>query len=460
MHRGFLVFFSHLILFLVCVISDRDFINNYASVIYAVQVMVFGIIAYRQEQNLMVILSPSFLTIVYISLNFIFGHYAVVNALGFDNRYYFAFQSYTNINFITFYFLLCNLIVFLCIPFGRINNLMPSEQDQNPLENQRSSVNSFFYLFFLLVALFIFGRVEIDLSFLGGEGRFNYSFEFATAIAAVLVIRNQTFKNRIVIYGALLAVFVSNHFDSKREILFLLIFLLLFESVKNNIVLRLKFKTIFISCIIAIIFVYIIILSSILRGYGNYNVENPIDAVAYVDDYLTSDFAKDALVMNFEITPVYGNSTNAINYVYNNEVDLLYGATFYKLFFVPVPRSIYPDKPDSMVDIYTTKFAPSFRAIGGSFPILLYSEIFWNFYFFGLLFLAFIFFILNRMYLYIIEGLKSDSINKSLLLYLFLYSTFIQFVRGAGLEMWLIYAFISFPLIVIFNTIFFSKNKK
>ena len=456
MYKKLLVLFIHLFLFLICLVTDSSFITSYGSFLYALQLFIFVIVVYRGKHNMTIFLSPSFLTITYILLNFIFGHYAVVNALGLDRRYFLAYQSYTSINFITFYFLCCNLLLFLTIPFEKITKLYSSEKIERKIEKSKST--TFVHLSILLLVLFVLGRLTIDFSFLGGEGSFNYSFELTTAMAIVLIVRNQSLKNKLLIYGVLLAIFVTNHFDSKREILFVLIFLVLFEAIRSRLVLRLKIKTMIVSCFITVIAVMIIVLSSILRGYGNYDVESPIEALGYVDDYLTSDFAKDALVMNFEVTPVYGNSTNAVDYVYNNKVNLLYGSTFYKLFFLPIPRSVYPEKPESMVAIYTSKFAPSFRAIGGSFPILIYSEVFWNFHIFGLIFLGVIFYLINRMYTYILDGILNDKINTTMLLYLFLYSTLIQFVRGAGIEMWLVYALISFPLMIIYVSIFFKRR--
>src|SRR5690606_15480936 len=137
-----------------------------------------------------------------------------------------------------------------------------------------------------------------------------------------------------------------------------------------------------------------------------------------------------------------------INYVHSNQVELTYGSTFLKFFFLPLPRSIFPYKPDSMIDIYTKKFMPEFRAEGGSYPIIIYSEVFWNFHILGLFFLYFIFRVLNNFYIKLIENVNRNVINVKTIFLLFMYVTLIQFVRGSGLEIWLLYGILTIPMAI------------
>ncbi|WP_159634826.1 hypothetical protein [Sphingobacterium composti Ten et al. 2007 non Yoo et al. 2007] len=444
----------HFFLFAICIFTDKHFIDSYASYIYLSQLLSIFYGIYKVKNNLILFLSPSFLTIFYISLNFIFGHYAVTNDLGLNNNYYSTYQSYYSINFITAFFIACNFVVYFTIPFKKFTSI-----NFITFKTAKSQVNLFsVQIVTLFLFLFAVGSFEINLNFLGADGNFNYAFEFAIVIILVLINRNNSTKYRAIVYLFILIIFIINHYDSKREIMFVLILILFLESVKNGGNILVRLKTLLLSSILVIVFIYIVVVSSILRGYGNYNVDSPIEAFGLVGDYLESDIASDALVMNFEINHVYGNATNAVNYVYTNNADLLYGSTFYKLIFTPIPRSMMPNKPESMVHIYTSKFDPTFRAIGGSFPIIVYSEVFWNFHLIGLLLLYFIFVIFNKYYYLILKSLVLNRISQFTILYLYLYSTFIQFIRGAGIEVWLIYGIISFPFIYVISKLLIKKG--
>lgn len=179
-----------------------------------------------------------------------------------------------------------------------------------------------------------------------------------------------------------------------------------------------------------------------------------MEAVQYIPDYLQSDFATDALINNFELNTVYGNGSNALDYVYSEKVDLLYGSTFMKFLFIPLPRSVFPDKPKSMIDIYTTIYTPTFRKEGGSLPVILYSEAFWNFHLFGLLFLYLLYRFFDNMYRKMCLNLTNGNITILSIFLIYLYITFIQVVRGSGFDIWILYPILSIPIcyLILFLT--------
>lgn len=188
-----------------------------------------------------------------------------------------------------------------------------------------------------------------------------------------------------------------------------------------------------------------------MRGYGNFNVDNPFKATFYIGKYLSSSNIKNTLTANFELSTAYGNTSNAIDYVYKGEADHLYGYTFTKFLFIPIPRDVFPDKPRSMIDIYTTKFAPFYRDQGGSLPVGLYGESFWNFNLLSVLFIYLMFLLFNNIYYRAVLSVAKSRFKYNEIFIIYLYITLIMFVRGSGLDLWILYPLISIPLIIILN---------
>jgi len=111
----------------------------------------------------------------------------------------------------------------------------------------------------------------------------------------------------------------------------------------------------------------------------------------------------------------------------------------------------------SMIDIYTSKYYPTFRYIGGSMPIIIYSELFCNFHFLSVIAVLLLFFLADKLFLTLIFFVKAGKFNFKVISLLFLYTTFIQFVRGGGLDIYIIYWLLVIPVILIFS--YFMRKK-
>jgi len=441
------LFYTLLVTFflvLTTVIVDNVLLSYIIPIIYLVQIVTFGLVFFKSRNNRYYIFSPTFLTLLYLNLNFIVGHITVSTGLGFDLKYYNAFMRYESLTFITVYLIICNMIVFTSLQFTRINRL-PYTFESNDIKVPK------FLIPLLLIVLFVLGFVQVDLSFIGGGGDFSYVYKLLCACFIVFILSYKKKKSRFFIYPLIIVFFIIGSYSSKREILYVIILIIFLEIMRNRSNLKINLKYLFYGFLGFCGFIYIVLVSSIMRGYGSYEPENIVEASSYINDYVTSDIFLDALTANFETNAVYGNSTNAINYVYSNQVELTYGSTFLKFLFIPFPRQIFPDKPDSMIDIYTRKFMPEFRAIGGSYPIIIYSEVFWNFHILGFVFLFFLFKILNKLYVKLLININNNIMNVGTIFLLFMYITFIQFVRGSGLEIWLLYGVLTLPLAFIIN---------
>ena len=100
-------------------------------------------------------------------------------------------------------------------------------------------------------------------------------------------------------------------------------------------------------------------------------------------------------------------------------------------------------KPDSIIELYTSVYSPSFRLIGGSYPINILSEYFWNFHFMGIVIVLVVAILSNHFFLNIIKHIGTFSFVSRIWM-LYAYMHFITYVRGSGLDQYLVYIFIGF----------------
>ena len=155
----------------LCFVLEDTTIRAYGFIFYFVQLFYAAYILLKLENNYKYFFSPSFITILYISVTFGLGHLVVANDIGMDKTYYTRFLNYESISFITAYFLLCNMIVFLTIPFKKLSSTS-LVYEESKIEKKNFKVLLFFGL------LIAFSFIKIDLSFIGGSGDFSYSVKF------------------------------------------------------------------------------------------------------------------------------------------------------------------------------------------------------------------------------------------------------------------------------------------
>lgn len=446
-----LLFYSmNVFLIAISLAGDHQFVFQYSFLFFIIQLALFFLNSRHAVNKSLLFLSPSFITLIYLCLNFTLGEYVVSRHYGLSDLYYKAIQGSKNLNWITAYFLSCNMVVYLAIPQRlREGDLPVKTTAAAPAAKWVLAGNTGAYLIMSCIALLILGFISIDLSVLGGNGNFSYVFQVAIAIPLCFILSLEKKSYRWPLFVLILAFFMAGHFGSKREILYIFLLILLAEVIMGNIRLNFSARRIILFSVLGSVIFYIIIISSILRGYGNYNVKNIFDANDYVSVYIHEDYFMDALVSNLEVNAVYGNSVNAANYVFAGKTDLLQGSTFMKVLFIPVPRSAFPEKPKSMVDIYTARFMPALRRDGGSLPVILYTELLWNFHVLGLPLLFIFYKYFNKLCITVFLQLKNGVLSFRNMSVVFLYVTFIQFVRGSGMDMWLLYYFLSIPSLLI-----------
>ena len=115
-HKIILTTFFYILL---CIFISEESIREFGFWFYLLQLVQITIMLFKKKSNYIYLLSPSYLILLYINLSFFFGHYVVSHGIGFLPTYIDAFQKFESVSFITSFFLLCNLMVFLALPFSR-----------------------------------------------------------------------------------------------------------------------------------------------------------------------------------------------------------------------------------------------------------------------------------------------------------------------------------------------------
>lgn len=397
------------------------------------------------------LLSPCMLAYFYSIANYVSGAlYYCTDYLTVTRLYdeFFAI-SHSHLLFILTFLNLCNSLVAIIGSKYHVILSLPIIPPQKPFRS---------YVFIVLFALFVLLHVFIfDLSFIGGSVKggqitqtaTEMNYPFIMGIVILLVYELNTYRTPPILHLLMIAAIVftlaTDSVGSKRELFFVLIAISIIEFIYHDRRVRLNLKNILVACILALSFVYYILIASIARGYGGFDVEQLSDATAYVSEYADNANFQVYLGNNFETPYHYATSVISCDYTITGKTPILFGETFIRVFFIAVPRSIY--KPRKMIDVFSSAYDPQKRMEGVSIPVSAYSEFFANFHIFSLFFLYWFFVLFQRLY---IKMIKMGRENKSTFIYLVAFSALsLQFVRGSGLQSIVIYTLLSASSIIV-----------
>ena len=386
-------------------------------------------------------LSPSFLAVTYINMNFFIGHYLFANKMVYAH----FLSDYKLWEFYSDRMLFFNAINLIIILAYFVNFKI---KPKYPLLVDLKKINQSVLIFVTLVLYIISLVFKPSFSFFGGSGNFSIIFRsFFIIVLIVFISKSSNLIKRVLLYLLTIFLFLLSSIHSKRDAIFLLLPIILLES--RRIVISFSIKKILIIASVTIVMMYTIIAMSIVRGYG-YKADSFVDALKYVNRYTQSSFFIPAIANNLEFSYTYLHSNNVIEHVKKGKMDFLYGETFIKPLFVLIPRSVFSLKPRSAIDHYTRSYDLKFRNRGGSYPVSIQSEFFLNFGFYSLI-VAFIFFvIINGLYRFTLKLIESNNILNYVYL-LYAYETYLILVRGSGLDI--------FTVSLIIFWIFFISYK-
>lgn len=447
----------NIIVILSALLASDKLIYAYGYWWYAVQLIATLLFYYKSKARFLVYLSPSFLSFIYISLSATFGHFVTCNSIGLADIYLTTLRNIHRLNLCVGVLLTSNFIMVLA-SFPMLRRSKHMDLTVQPLR-KTGSINNY-KIIILLGIICALAIVKVKVSDSNASmAAYIFPIQLGFTMLLLLNLKYLTLKPRFVVYGFLLLLFAIGSYDSKRQIFFILITLIFYEACINGFSfkhIKINFKIVFLTVLLGVVFLYIILISSILRGYGDYQVHGFWQANGFIFKYIGEDYFTSALVSNLELNSSYVNTINPINYVISGQQPLLYGSTLAKGLFVFIPSSIV-QKPRSIVDIYTSIYSPNFRMHGGSLPVTIPAELFWNFHVFSFPILAFMYLIFNKYYLVLVNGLIKNRTTIGFIMMFYLYASLMQIARGSGLDLWFAYCLIALPFIVMFRRIFKPK---
>lgn len=426
--------------------------------------IILGILVFHdiisKKNNILLIISPMVIAFFYILMSSASGAYFIPRGYGFIDDYYHIIQQSDYYSLICFVIILCLIIIYEIGLYVHEKYVVHIN-----FKNFKKDTSLFLILFLLSFSVMI-GWLDIDLSLLGAsDNKIVTPFQYAIFIPLLtyVIIENNSLKKNFVSLAVILILLIFSY-DSKRDILMMFIGILSLNYIVNNDILfinkeinQFKVKHLLYAFPLFLIFFFIILYSSVGRGYGSYNVSSFFKIIQFSFIYITEDIFIDALMSNLEINHSYGNLVNSIDMFFNGEYKLLYGSTIFKFLFIPLPRYLVDFKPDSFVHIYTSLYDPLLRSQGSSRPVIFIGEFLWNFSYLFLPALILFSYFINRFFVKMLSYLSAGNINFAFLSILYLYITFIQYVRGGGTDLWVSYYLLSIPLLVFVNILFKTK---
>ena len=359
---------------------------------------------------------PSYLLYIYVSIGQAFGGYLATNNYGWNKAFITDYFLVSNMQIIIFYLLIINSFLFIITLYFLLKTSQSSPHVVC-IENSKKTKG------LCLVAF-------ICISFL------QEPWVFSVQLAIIIFFINSTSllaqKSRFLYYFFFTTTMLFFNYESKREIVMVLMAVLFVEVHSRRTKFNLTVTSFLIYSAILAIFIVFVLVASIMRGYGNIENKDLLSSLQYLPQYIQTETFVDSLSDNFELGYNYIVSILSIDFVLNARIDFQYGITFLKTLFLPFPRDIFYMKPDNIMIIFTKEYDYGFYSIGGSYPINLSSEFFINFHLFGAILFAIM------LYYFNVVLLRIDKFRLGSFYYLysmFFLIIFFIFMRGSGLDL-------------------------
>lgn len=406
--------------------------NDYTK-LYATEILLFhsvvAFISIFRVRDTFSIMSPVSLIFFYTSLSLAFG------AWGFRNGHVLVVKDMEN--FLSWHHMDVSLALLLFSLSVMIitNNYMKYKTGQLIQMRTIHSNRPMMLTGIVLIPFFFF---SLDLDVLGGSG--DLAIIPKTVVAIFIIIAIQRINNistRWVLYVLLIIGFATFSIEDKREAIFIVlpaIYLELAQKKTSFSPLLFTWTIVLVSILLALILVM-----SVARGYGEFGqFSSLVEALPFVSMYISSDIFIAGLLANTEVNYFFFHALNAIEIVINSPDYISMGSTIIKPLFIMFPRSIAEWKPDSIIGLYTSAYDPSIRALGGSWPISIFSEFVWNFYYLAPLVVVPFTVVLVKFQRIIISALSRGKYYL-LAFYLFTYLNLITLARGSGFDQFIVF---------------------
>lgn len=381
--------------------------------------------------------SPTFITILYLYLNFTLGELLFYNdifKLAPDKSDYYSTWDTLDRN--TFIYNVSTLLMIISYMYAKPLKTGKSSTQKIPL------INGVICVFFLLVILL--SKVDLLIQLL--------PFFSILLIGLSSKIRTSV---RFLAYLLVVGLIIALNPDNKRESIFLLYPIAFIETFRIN---RIKLKYILIALAGGSLVFLAIVVMSIMRAEM---AEDFISSLSMVSSYITSDAALSLIADNFEISWCYIDTFQSMEFINDNNGLLGWGTSYLKPLFWPISRDVWPDKPESTMLMFTAVYDKARKLDGLSLPLPIVSDLYWNFKYLALPFVCIAHYWLNSIYK---TGLKVFKNNMSFdglcvgeFTGLYFMFVFLLLMRGCGLDLYLIYIIVFY---ILLKTIVYRNRKK
>lgn len=284
----------------------------------------------------------------------------------------------------------------------------------------------------------------------------SFSFLFAVCVIHFSALARSGANYRYLVYSIYVFVYVTLNHDNKREIVMVLLLCLFLEAFYSRRRFRLSLATLGGAGVACFVILVLILAASLWRGYGNYDVRSFGGAVSRIPDYARSEEFVHGLTDNFELNFSYGSAVVALDMILTGEIDYQYGKTLAKVLFLPIPRELFPYKPESFMQLFTKKWDPDFWAIDGSLPVMFPVDAFSNFHFLGLIPYILIWTMIDHCFI-LIHGAATAHIVR--LSCIFLSMSVLPLARGSGIEQYVLYWLLALPIFVV-SSFFLARRSR
>ena len=380
--------------------------------------------------------SPSFISIFYLYINFIFGELLFYNdifKLAPDKSEYYSMWKTLDRN--TLIYNICTLLIVLSYLNARPMKTRIFRFKRIPW------LNGITCLISLLIILL--SKVDILIQLL-------------PFFSILLIGMSSKLKTpvRFIAYMLVVGLIVALNPDNKRESIFLLYPIVFIEALKIR---KIKLKYIFMSFGGAAFVFIAIVVMSIMRAEM---ADNFLSSLNMVSVYITSDAALSLVADNFEISWCYINTFQSMEFINNDSSLLGWGISYLKPLFWPISRDIWPDKPESTMLLYTAVYDKARKIDGLSLPIPIVSDLYWNFKYFAIPFVYIVHYWLNNIYKTGLRVIRDNQNNVELctgeFAGLYFMFVFLLLMRGCGLDLYLIYLIVFY---ILLKTVIYCSKK-
>lgn len=442
------IIISNIVLLILSCFLPNQFLVLHSYVLFGIQFITLIPFLLSKLKYLKNFFLPSFFILLYFLINESLGSFLVPRGFGFNNWFEPYLAKIENYNLIASYLIVCNFTIFIvCI--GSLKKLIVIDSI-DPKGNLRIiKFDIIIDIIRILSSIILF----LMFSYFDIYSLFSFQLVIIIILCSYLAYFQKTI--RFLVYIVFLVLMVKFNFENKREVVISLFAMIFLEAYYSRIILQFTLKKIALYLSGIFLFFFLVLTSSILRGYGSFEAETFSTAATYLPDYVESDIFVDGITDNLELNYSYGTGISAMNMIIKGDLPYQYGYTLLKLFFLPISRDIITFKPESIMQMFTKKFYPSFWAEGGSLPVILPVDMFLNFHFLGFLATGLIVYLLDFIFMKFHQLQHRSFIYFS---FIFLFSTILAFARGSGIDLYFFYYIVIIPFLIVYilGRIFFK----